>query len=380
MAHRILIPTPLRPFAGKQDVVEVEGGTVGDALQGLVGQYGDLRRHLYNDDGRLRSFVNIYVNDEDIRHLDRETDGAQGGRHDQHRAVGRRRVGRGRARGRGADARRSPALQPAPHHAGGRHRRAAQAQGGARALRRRRRARVRRPSMYLAAAGVGTLGLVDFDVVDASNLHRQIIYGTPDVGQAEAGSLARAADGDESGREGRHARGRADVEERARRAAGLRRRSRRHGQFSDPLSGQRRVRAARQAERLRQHLPLRRPGVRLRRQGRAVLPLPVSGAAAARARAELRRRWRARRAARRHRHHPGDRSDQADSRRRPAARRPAAALRCAADAFSRAEAAARSRVPDLRRSPDDPRAHRLRRSSAASSRPRRSRRRQACRK
>jgi molybdopterin converting factor small subunit len=72
MAHRILIPTPLRPFAGKQDVVEVEGTTVGDALKGLVGQYGDLRRHLYNDDGRLRSFVNIYVNDEDIRHLDRE--------------------------------------------------------------------------------------------------------------------------------------------------------------------------------------------------------------------------------------------------------------------------------------------------------------------
>ena len=72
MAHRILIPTPLRPFAGKKDVVEVEGTTVGDALKGLVGQYGDLRRHLYSDDGRLRSFVNIYVNDEDIRHLDRE--------------------------------------------------------------------------------------------------------------------------------------------------------------------------------------------------------------------------------------------------------------------------------------------------------------------
>ena len=72
MAHRILIPTPLRPFAGKQEFVEVEARTVGDALQRLVGQFGDLRRHLYNEDGRLRSFVNIYVNDEDIRHLDRE--------------------------------------------------------------------------------------------------------------------------------------------------------------------------------------------------------------------------------------------------------------------------------------------------------------------
>src|SRR3954454_1700463 len=68
MAHRILIPTPLRPFAGKQESVEVEGRTVGDALQRLVGQYSDLRRHLYNEDGRLRSFVSIYVNDVGIRY------------------------------------------------------------------------------------------------------------------------------------------------------------------------------------------------------------------------------------------------------------------------------------------------------------------------
>ncbi|HMF62160.1 MAG TPA: ubiquitin-like small modifier protein 1, partial [Vicinamibacterales bacterium] len=72
MAHRILIPTPLRPFAGKQDVVEIDGGTVGEILQALVAQYGDLRKHLYNDEGKLRSFVNIYVNDEDIRHLERD--------------------------------------------------------------------------------------------------------------------------------------------------------------------------------------------------------------------------------------------------------------------------------------------------------------------
>ena len=100
MAHRILIPTPLRPFADRQDVVEVDGGTVGELLQALVARYGDLRRHLYNDDGKLRSFVNVYVNDEDIRHLDREKTALKAGRHDQHRPVGRGRVGRGRARGR----------------------------------------------------------------------------------------------------------------------------------------------------------------------------------------------------------------------------------------------------------------------------------------
>ena len=73
---------------------------------------------------------------------------------------------------------------------------------------------------------------------------------------------------------------------------------RRHRQLSDALPGQRRLRAARQAERLRQHLPLRRPGLGLRDEGRPVLPLPVSRAAAARPGAELRRRRRARRAAR----------------------------------------------------------------------------------
>ncbi len=72
MANRILIPTPLRPFTGGKDTLELDGRTVGELLTMLVAQHGDLRHHLYNDDGRLRSFVNIYVNDEDIRHLQNE--------------------------------------------------------------------------------------------------------------------------------------------------------------------------------------------------------------------------------------------------------------------------------------------------------------------
>lgn len=72
MAVRILIPTPLRPYAERRDSVEVEAATVGDALARLVEQFSELRRHLYAEGGRLRSFVNIYVNDEDIRHLRQE--------------------------------------------------------------------------------------------------------------------------------------------------------------------------------------------------------------------------------------------------------------------------------------------------------------------
>ena len=73
MPVRVMIPTPLRPFAGKRDHVEVAAQTVGEALASLISQHGELRRHLYQDDGRLRSFVNVYVNDEDIRYLQKES-------------------------------------------------------------------------------------------------------------------------------------------------------------------------------------------------------------------------------------------------------------------------------------------------------------------
>jgi molybdopterin converting factor small subunit len=69
---KVLIPTPLRQYADKRDSVEIEGRTVGEILEALTSQYSELRRHLFNDEGKLRNFVNIYVNDEDIRYLNRE--------------------------------------------------------------------------------------------------------------------------------------------------------------------------------------------------------------------------------------------------------------------------------------------------------------------
>ena len=72
MATKILIPTPLRPYTDKQDAVEAVGGTVGELLTDLTTRHAGLRPHLYNDQGKLRSFVNIYVNDEDIRFLQKE--------------------------------------------------------------------------------------------------------------------------------------------------------------------------------------------------------------------------------------------------------------------------------------------------------------------
>src|ERR1700689_2321585 len=72
MAIKLEIPTALRPFADKQSSVEFNAGTVGRALKQFTGPYADLHKHLYPDDGRIRSFVNIYVNDEDIRYLQKE--------------------------------------------------------------------------------------------------------------------------------------------------------------------------------------------------------------------------------------------------------------------------------------------------------------------
>lgn len=79
MAVKVIIPTPLRQFAGKHESVNLEAGTVGDALSALTSQFSDLKKHLYSDDGRLRSFVNVYVNDEDIRYLQREKTAVQQG-------------------------------------------------------------------------------------------------------------------------------------------------------------------------------------------------------------------------------------------------------------------------------------------------------------
>lgn len=79
MANDVLIPTPLRVYAGKQDTVQVEGKTVGELLQNLATKYPDLRGHLYKEDGQLRSFVNVYLNDDDIRYLDREATAVQEG-------------------------------------------------------------------------------------------------------------------------------------------------------------------------------------------------------------------------------------------------------------------------------------------------------------
>jgi molybdopterin converting factor small subunit len=72
MSVKVMIPTPLRAYAGKRDSAEFSATTVGEALSGLTSQFAELRKHLYTEDGKLRAFVNVYLNDEDIRYLAKE--------------------------------------------------------------------------------------------------------------------------------------------------------------------------------------------------------------------------------------------------------------------------------------------------------------------
>jgi molybdopterin converting factor small subunit len=66
---KIHIPTPLRTYTGGQETVSVSGTTVNGALEQLTTTYPELKSNLFTTDGKLRSFVNVYLNDDDIRYL-----------------------------------------------------------------------------------------------------------------------------------------------------------------------------------------------------------------------------------------------------------------------------------------------------------------------
>jgi len=184
---KVLIPTPLRQFAGKQDSVELAGSTVGEVLSALTAQFPDLKKQIFNDEGKLRSFVNVYLNDEDIRYLKKDATAVAP----------------------------SDTLSIVPSIAGG----STVAEPPVTALSKDEILRYSRHlimpevgmegqiklknakvllvgagglgaplGLYLAAAGVGRIGVVDFDVVDFTNLQRQVIHGTKDVGRKKLDS------------------------------------------------------------------------------------------------------------------------------------------------------------------------------------------------
>lgn len=183
MSVTIVIPTPLRQFAGGSSEVEVNAATAGDALRELTTEHGELRKHLYNDQDKLRNFINVYVGDEDIRHLD----GLATALNDGETIM----IVPSIAGGSTAPAEaRTTELSNDEIARYSRH--LILPEVGLDGQKKLKNARVLTIGtgglgsplgLYLAAAGVGTIGVVDFDVVDSSNLQRQIIHGTKDVGR-----------------------------------------------------------------------------------------------------------------------------------------------------------------------------------------------------
>src|SRR5580692_6878643 len=186
---KVLIPTPLRQFTAKHDSVELEGGTVGEVLTELIAKFPDLRKQIFNDEGKLRSFVNVYLNDEDIRYLEKEATTVVA----------------------------SDTLSIVPSIAGGStsvaeppttlskdeilrySRHLIMPEVGMDGQLKLKNASVLMVGagglgaplgLYLSAAGIGRIGIVDFDVVDFTNLQRQVIHGTKDVGRKKLDSAA----------------------------------------------------------------------------------------------------------------------------------------------------------------------------------------------
>lgn len=191
MAVTIIIPTPLRQFAGGQSEITVEAATAGEALDKLTTKFADLKKHLYNDAGVLRNFVNVYVGDEDIRDLDGLATAVEDG--------GEIMIVPSIAGGNlAAEARAEKELPTLSNEEYARYsRHLILPEVGLEGQRKLKAARALMIGtgglgsplgLYLAAAGIGTLGLVDFDVVDTSNLQRQIIHGTKDVGRPKIAS------------------------------------------------------------------------------------------------------------------------------------------------------------------------------------------------
>src|SRR6266403_417956 len=199
MPVTINIPTPLRQFAAGQSEIQVEATTAGEALDQLTSTHAELRKHLFNDQNALRNFVNVYVNDEDIRHTNgpntpvKEGDtilivpAIAGGSAVLDEAA-QAEMPANRRQDVGA-----PALPMLSNEEVARYsRHLIMPEVGMTGQRKLKAASVLMIGtgglgaplgMYLAAAGVGRLGLVDFDVVEESNLQRQIIHGTKDLGR-----------------------------------------------------------------------------------------------------------------------------------------------------------------------------------------------------
>jgi len=198
MAVTVLIPSALRAFTERQSEIEVQAGTVGEAVKAIAGKYPDIEKHLYKDENSLRDFINVFLGEENIKNkngLDTEiNDGdtviivpAIAGGLDSKSAAGE--LTKEEIAGELTELTKEEIARYSRH--------LLLPEIGMEGQKKLKAAKVliigtgglgSPIALYLAAAGAGTIGLVDFDFVDESNLQRQIIHGVKDVDRPKVAS------------------------------------------------------------------------------------------------------------------------------------------------------------------------------------------------
>ena len=174
----IIIPTPLRKFTNQQTRITVEGKTIKEAFSDLILNYPDVKKNLIDENEKIRGFVNIFLEDEDIRNLQEEETIIQ-----PNSVIS---IIPAIAGGSGLEEINFTKEELARYN-----RHIIIPEFGIEAQKKLKAAKVLVIGsgglgspllLYLAAAGVGTLGIVDLDVVDDSNLQRQVLFGVQDIG------------------------------------------------------------------------------------------------------------------------------------------------------------------------------------------------------
>lgn len=187
MSVTVYIPTPFRTMTGNQAYVDVEGGTIAEVLDNLDQRFPGVHDLIYSKQHEIPAHINIYVNNHEITSLrGDETPVTEG---DQVAIIP--------AVAGGADDGATPSVALTPEQVDRYSRHIIMTQVGSTGQRKVMAAKVlivgagglgSPIAMYLALAGVGTIGLVDFDVVDLSNLQRQILHQNADVGRPKVES------------------------------------------------------------------------------------------------------------------------------------------------------------------------------------------------
>jgi adenylyltransferase/sulfurtransferase len=191
MAVTVLIPTTLRSFTNRRSEIKLDGKTVREVIRSLADEYPETKKAIFDENGTPRAFVNVFVNENNIKNLDGYDTEVKDG--DEVMLIPA--IAGGSPEKSVISDERTEKLTNDEIMRYSRH--LLLQEVGVKGQKKLKAAKVLIVGLgglgtplaqYLAAAGVGTIGLVDFDEVESSNLQRQVIHGTRDVGRPKVAS------------------------------------------------------------------------------------------------------------------------------------------------------------------------------------------------